>query len=415
MRISIMTMGTRGDVQPYLALALALKERGHGVTLGAPDNFQSWVEGYGIAFKPLGLDIQAFLQDPDVKKVIGGNILQLSKLWRSHVRPMMENTLAAVTELGRGADVIVYHPKIQSVPDVVEAYGAKPVLAAVVPMIPTRAFPPLVFTADFGGEINLWLYRLFSLSRLPYRDILDTWRKDTLGLGPGPKALRIGAIDETDTPVTSLCGVSPSVLPRPDDWPPQAHMTGYWFLDDDTGWTPDPDLARFLGAGAPPVYIGFGSMPMPDPQAFSEKIIEAVVRADVRAVLSKGWGGLTGSGLPKTIHLIDGAPHDTLFPLMSAVVHHGGAGTTAAGLRAGKPTLICPFAVDQPFWGKRVHALHAGPEPIPARRLTAERLAAALTDLTSEPLYAARARTLAGAIAREDGIARAVEVIEAAP
>lgn len=207
---------------------------------------------------------------------------------------------------------------------------------------------------------------------------------------------------------------SPAVFPRPWDWDDGLHMAGYWFLDEDPDWQPDADLRAFLDAGEPPVYIGFGSMTPKNPEAATREIIEGVRRAGVRALLAVGWGGLAKIDLPEKVHMIDGAPHHALFPLMSAVVHHGGAGSTAAGLRAGRPTLVCPLSVDQPFWGHHVWKVGCGPKPQAMNRLNAEGFATGLRELTGTDSYRVRAQEVAEAMAREDGVARAIEVIERA-
>ena len=186
------------------------------------------------------------------------------------------------------------------------------------------------------------------------------------------------------------------------------------FLDEGEDWQPDEALAAFLAAGPPPVYIGFGSLTTVDPAKLTRKVMEGVERAGLRAILATGWGGLEQTGIPDTVHIIESAPHDALFKQVCAVVHHGGAGSTAAGLRAGRPTLVCPQAVDQPFWGRRVRALGCGPEPQSLRRLTAERFGTALQDLVGTKTYQQRAADVAEAIASEDGIGNAVRLIEAA-
>jgi sterol 3beta-glucosyltransferase len=212
---------------------------------------------------------------------------------------------------------------------------------------------------------------------------------------------------------TRVCMVSPVVFPRPSDWDDDLHMAGYWFLDEDPDWQPDAELAAFLAAGEPPVYIGFGSMTPKNPERATREIAEGVRRAGVRALLAMGWGGLAKIELPGTVHMIHSAPHHALFPLMSAVVHHGGAGSTAAGLRAGRPTLVCPLSVDQPFWAHHVRRLGCGPQPQPMNRLRAESFAAALRELTETESYRTRAREVADGISKEDGVARAVSLIEA--
>ncbi len=171
-------------------------------------------------------------------------------------------------------------------------------------------------------------------------------------------------------------------------------------------------MQRFLDAGDPPVYVGFGSMSGRDPQHLTKLVIDALQQAGVRGLIATGWGGLTAADLPETIFKIDSVPHDWLFPRVAAVVHHGGAGTTAAGLRAGRPTVICPFIVDQPFWGRRVHELGAGAAPIPQKQLTAENLAAAIREVTSDPTIHRKAEVLGEQIRQEDGIGIAVNLIE---
>jgi sterol 3beta-glucosyltransferase len=171
-------------------------------------------------------------------------------------------------------------------------------------------------------------------------------------------------------------------------------------------------LERFLAAGEPPVYVGFGSMAGRNPERTTRIVIAALQQAGLRGVLATGWGGLATNEVPATLHLLDQAPHDWLFPRMAAVAHHGGAGTTAAGLRAGCPTIICPFFGDQPFWGRRVHELGAGSRPVPQKQLTSDKLAAALRDAVGNASIRRQALALRDRIRSEDGIAKAVAIIE---
>ena len=201
-------------------------------------------------------------------------------------------------------------------------------------------------------------------------------------------------------------------MPADPEWPETVLVSGYWFLDT-PNWQPDAALAAFLSSGPPPVYVGFGSMPAEDAPRLAEMIVSAVRQAGCRAVIAGGWSDLA-QAVPAggDVLVIDGAPHDRLFPRMAAVVHHGGAGTTGAGLRAGRPTLVCPVLGDQPFWGRLVARLGAGPQPIARRDLTVERLAAALFDLTGNARYRTEAARLAEAIGREDGVSAATGFIE---
>lgn len=209
-----------------------------------------------------------------------------------------------------------------------------------------------------------------------------------------------------------LYGFSPSVIPPPVDWRAEDHVTGYWFLDPPADWTPPPDLLNFLQAGSPPVYVGFGSMGNRDPAETTDLVLQALSKTGQRAILLTGWGGMQKTDLPASVFMVDSIPHAWLLPRVAAVVHHGGAGTTAAGLRAGVPSIVIPFLGDQPFWGRRVHNLGVGPAPIPRSKLTVDRLAQAIQEAVTNTAMRQRAAELGSKIQAEDGIANAVELIQ---
>jgi UDP:flavonoid glycosyltransferase YjiC (YdhE family) len=200
------------------------------------------------------------------------------------------------------------------------------------------------------------------------------------------------------------------VLPVPADWTEEVLVSGYWFLDSDEDWQPPAALASFLAAGDRPVYVGFGSMPGLDPLRLAEMVIEGLARAGKRGLLATGGGALALKDVPDHVHVIEDAPHDRLFRLVGAAMHHGGAGTTGASLRAGLPTIICPFFGDQPFWGRRVARLEVGPRPLDRRTLDVPTLAAAFK-ATENPAMRERARTLGQSIAEEDGVRAAADFI----
>jgi sterol 3beta-glucosyltransferase len=283
--------------------------------------------------------------------------------------------------------------------------GAAAVLASPLPgFTPTAAFPSALVPWKSLGPFNRLTHTLTArASEWMHGKLLRQWRHEVLG--DGAPVRRPGSAG-------TLYAYSPSVVPVPPEWGQDVRVTGYWFLDEPAGWQPSPQLAQFLQAGPPPAYLGFGSMPIAQPQEFTRMVVQAVQQAGCRAVLAAGWGGLGAGELPRQVHLLDTAPHDRLFPAMAAVVHHGGAGTTAAGLRAGKPTVICPFLGDQPFWGHRVAALGAGPPPLAAPSLRADTLAAALTRALNERRWRDNAQRLAADIAGEDGIGAAVNFIQ---
>jgi UDP:flavonoid glycosyltransferase YjiC (YdhE family) len=219
------------------------------------------------------------------------------------------------------------------------------------------------------------------------------------GLPPRPAAREPG--------LPAVYGYSPIVVPAPPEWGPDRHVTGYWTLRDGDGWTPPAELAAFLDAGPPPVCVGFGSMVGKDPAGLAALVVDAVRRSGGRAILLSGWGGLAGVGDADDVLVLDQAPHDWLLPRCAAVVHHGGAGTTGAALRAGVPAVVVPFGADQPFWGARVAALGTGPQPIPRKRLTATGLVHALRT-AAEPAMRHRAAEVGERIRAEDGVGAAV-------
>jgi sterol 3beta-glucosyltransferase len=241
-----------------------------------------------------------------------------------------------------------------------------------------------------------------------YGGAIGAWRREALGLPParGPLVVR-------GRPVPMLYAYSEAVVPRPADWDAHTVVTGYWFLDAPAGWQPPAALREFLAAGPPPVYVGFGSMFMAGGAETTRLVLQALALSGQRGVVATGWGGLTAETAPSDVFFLEAAPHDWLFPQVAAVVHHGGAGTTGAGLRAGRPTLICPLVGDQPFWGRRVAALGVGPAPLPLFKLTAERLADAITRATTEAGMRQRAAALGEHLRREDGVGRAVTFINA--
>jgi UDP:flavonoid glycosyltransferase YjiC (YdhE family) len=235
-------------------------------------------------------------------------------------------------------------------------------------------------------------------------------RKKILGLPPasffGPKPA------PSTQALPTLYGFSPYVISSPSDWDGNNHVTGFWFLDSANDWIPPLDLLDFLQAGSPPVYIGFGSMSTRKPEETTDLVIDALHRTNQRALLASGWGGLQKSDLPDSVFMIDSIPHAWLFTRVSAVVHHGGAGTTAAGLRAGVPSIVIPFFGDQPYWGQRIADLGVGPAPIPRQKLTDERLAQAIQIAITDKAMRQRAADLGSKIQAEDGVACAVEIIQ---
>ncbi len=389
MRITIATVGTRGDVQPYLALGLGLKRAGHSVNIATDPLFKAFVEERGLELAPVPADPRQALQE-DIRKL--ADPIRFSRWAERQFGPLARRYTAELLAACAGCDLLLANPLAFAAFHVAEKLGILCLPAYLQPVTPTAEF-----VSSTGAEFPAWLPgrgRLnFSSAHLSnqlfFRLMLPTinaCRVEVLGLEPLPWKL-YATLDIAPEPI--IYGYSRHVVPPPPDWGPWLHVTGYWFPDPDPTYVPPPDLAAFLEAGPPPVYVGFGSIVDKEAGAVTRMVVEALATTGQRGILLDGRGDLDGGSLPPTILRIDSAPHDWLFPRMAAVVHHGGAGTTAAGLAAGVPSVIVPFFADQPFWGRRVAALGAGPAPVPIKKLTGERLAAAIRAATGDPRHPA--------------------------
>ena len=354
----------------------------------------------GLKHAPLSADFMAMMEGAEGKAAVSGkHILRLLK----QIKPIFSQFLRESWQAAQDADALIYHPKAISGPHSAEKRGIARFLAHPVPLFAaTRAFPhPALPFANLGPLLNRWSHAPNKAADGPFGVLVKQWRTE-LGLPATPTTTR---------PALQVYGYSPHVIPTPADWDDSVTATGYWFLDHPAHWQPDPELVQFLAHGPAPVYIGFGSMASTDAARTTAYVVEAIRRTGVRAVLASGVGGLVVETVPEHVFVLREAPHDWLFPRMAAIVHHGGAGTTAAAFRAGKPQLVCPFFGDQPFWGRRVATLGVGPQLIAQKQLSADRLAAALSALTSDHTMRTRAAELGARIREEDGVARAVAVI----
>lgn len=412
MRVTILTAGSRGDVQPYLALGQGLRAAGHDVNLATHAVFKELVAAAGLEFRLIELNPREMLGEARGQAWLdsGHNPLRFLRGLLEVLPPRLVGFLDQSWEVCQGSDAILYAPLSMGGYHIAERLGVPGLLAALQPKRATRAYPnPFFPRLPLGGAYNLFTHSIPGLLGQLFGGALwnpiNTWRARTLKLPPISIA-EFRRVHAERVPV--LYGYSPSVVPRPADWSAHVHVTGYWFFDRPSSWRPPADLVAFMEAGPPPVYLGFGSMPDRNAQATTEIILEALRRAGRRGIVLTGWGGLQKSVLPESVFGIEDIPHEWLFPQVAAVVHHGGAGTTAAGLRAGVPSVVVPFFGDQPFWGDQVAALGVGPRPIPKKRLSVERLATAIVAATGDAAMAGRAAALGRRIREERGVDEAV-------
>lgn len=420
MRITITTGGSRGDVQPYVALGLGLKEAGHEVLLAAPAAFEGLVRNRGLGFRRISLDplegVRRQLEKGDA------NFLEFAWRTRGILAPVLESDLQAYLEACKGADAVIYTSIGFLGLRVAGELGVPGVGAMCGPLVnSTHHFPSSFLPVPSGrlevspgkgslrGAYNRLSYLLLhQLLWQPLRAPTNGALREA-GLSPFPFRGPFEEVRRSRGPV--LNGWSRHVLPQPSDWGERLPTTGYWFLDRPEDWRPSRGLEDFLESGPPPVSVGFGSMAGAGAEWLTEIVLGALRRAKQRGVLLTGWGGIGNADLPDEVFMADEVPHDWLFARVAAAVHHGGAGTTAASLRAGIPTVVVPFFADQSFWGARVAGLEVGPRPIPRSKLSVVRLAAAIQQATTDASKRERARLLGQRIQSENGVEKAVNAL----
>ncbi|HEY1012278.1 MAG TPA: glycosyltransferase [Herpetosiphonaceae bacterium] len=411
MRVLITTFGTRGDIQPFIALAQGLQAAGHTTAICTADGFQPMLAAAGITHLSMNNALLELTQAA-LSEVTGlADAIRISGQMRPAIRQAMDDEWQAARDWR--PDLIVFHPKCLGSAHIAGHLQLPAVLAIPLPFYTaTRSFPvPFLPVRSLSGPLNRWSYQFNRLTSLLFARTINDFRQRTLGQRPISR-FADALLDANGRPFPILYPYSPAVLPTPPDFPPHVHVTGYWFLAQGHDWTPPADLAAFLAAGNPPVVVGFGSMQGAHAAARTHAIIQALQTTGQRGILLRGWGGLTVGDLPPTIMALDEAPHEWLLPQAAAVAHHGGAGTTAAGVRAGIPSIICPFLGDQPFWGRVIHQRGVGPAPIPQRQLTAERFAAAIQAAVTDQGMRDRAARLGAAVRAEDGVGQAARIFQ---
>lgn len=414
MRITIFAAGSRGDIQPCIVLGKGLQQAGYLIRLAAPEDFASFVQEHELNFYPLRGDVQQIMASDTGRKFMetgGANPIKSIRAVRKMIAPVIHEMAQDAYEACRDADALICLGVFASFgQSIAEALGIPVINVEPTPLLPTRAFPAPSWPIqrDLGGLHNyLSGIAMLQVVWLWYRPFVNDFRH-RLGLSTYSGTRFFRALKSTPL----ISAYSPHVIPHPADWPESVHITGYFFLDAQADWQPSDELKAFLEAGDPPVYIGFGSMAGRDPERLAKLMLDALAKSGQRGLLLTGWGGLRAEWVPENVFVLDAAPHHWLFPRMSAVVHHGGAGTTAEGLRAGIPAIIVPFILDQPFWGARVKALGLGPDPVPLKELTADRLSEAIRTAVTDNAMRERARSYGAAIRAEDSVDNAVGVVE---
>ena len=404
MKIALLTLGTRGDVQPYAILGRALKNRGHDVVLSTGKNFQGLAREYELEFVAVDADFQALINS-DEGKAMMKNPLTARKHFRTVVQPMMVNALASFYEVARSADYVLYH--VKSLGDYfADQFPQKMIRANVVPAIrATKEFPNPVFSAlPLPAFLNRFTYWLSDLGLAMMNGAIKQFREKTGLTGGLSKKIKL----------PEIYGISECLLRKPDDFPPNTFFTGFWY-----GESPNEissDVADFLSNGRKTVVVTFGSMPFQTKFDLKASLLALSNSLDINVLVVKGWGFENFSfGESTSVKMIESAPFAKLFPLVNGVVHHGGIGTLSLCLRAGVPSLSCPVIYpmgDQHFWGDRAYQAGVGVKPIPLKSLNEDLLIKNVqTLLSSEPMQL-NCKKMAACLASQDGLQKAIEIVE---
>ena len=408
MNITILTYGSHGDVQPFLPLSLGLMARGHAVKLAAPSRFKNLVEGYGIQFVPLAgepEDLSRRLNDA------GYNFIKMVQEMMDHAVEIGAEMLHQTEEACSDAELIIHTFS--------HAVGAHTLAREMnIPDIHIQTFPIFTPTGDYPNvtmpDLKLRALNYFThaismkiswwTSKLGYEQVL---RRSGLSrrklYSPFDK-------DPLRSPTPILCAWSPSFLPPSPEWNSNVHVTGYYFFKVDESYQPPVALKNFLDAGKPPICISFGSMVNRRAEHIDDIVRSALMQTNNRGVILSGWSELVNQARDDLLYL-DAAPHDWLLPRCKMIIHHGGAGTTSAGLRSGIPNVVVPFTADQPFWGRRVHAIGAGSKPILVKKLSVVNLVHAIAE-ADDYVIRKRVQVIGQKMRNEDGVRSAVELIE---
>jgi UDP:flavonoid glycosyltransferase YjiC (YdhE family) len=412
MKITIATVGTRGDVQPYVALGSGLQEAGNQVQIATDPLFKDFIEKAGLGFAPVAADPRKAMQE-DIRQ-IGSNPARLLRWIEDQFTPLARQYFIDMRVACQDTEAILVSALAFAAMHVAQSLGIPSLATYLYPITPTLAFPSMVAANSPGwlssiGWFNWLSFRLYNLAffriMLP---VVNQLREEELGLPPVPWNY-YSKIDISEVPI--IYGYSKHVIPKPADWGDHLHVTGYWFLDD-PNWNPPIELTRFLESGPKPIYIGFGSMVDEEARKTTEIVLEALEMANRRAILHGGWSDLGAAHLPDEVFKVGDVPHEWLFPRMAGIIHHGGAGTTAAALRAGVPSVIVSYFADQPFWAQQVHQLGCSPKPISRKNLSATNLAKAIQEATRNESIINNSSSLGDKIRTENGIKIAVERIE---
>lgn len=409
MKFCFFTIGSRGDVQPFIALGKGLQRKGHSVRICAMNVFRELIESEGFEYAPMAGSAELVME-----KLIGEQVsfAEYFRNLRELLEPIKSEFLSDIENACGDVSCVLYSTLGSVAYHACEKYRIPCFRVFFCPLDPTGEFPAMTAPRiplgkiynrlTFEGGDILWSNAT--------RALLNDWRTE-MGL-PKIKLFQFPYREISGKPIPTLYAYSPSIAPKPKEWDNDRYVTGFWIQEVSKGWEPNQKLKEFLHDGEKPIYIGFGSTVGGDFNRILDIVLESVTKTKQRALISAGWRNIGDRKLPENVMLIDNVPHEWLFHHVKAVSHHGGAGTTAAGIRAGIPSVIVPFGGDQPYWGDRIYKLGLGTKPMWCKRITVENYSKAIDIAVSDEVMQKRAIEYGKKLRVEDGVSNAITIIE---
>lgn len=417
-RVTILTVGSRGDVEPCVALGLGLRDAGCDVKIASHSTFRGLIENRGFTFAPLSVDPAAMVEQLARSS---GSAIGIMRGFRRAVEPALFKAAEESAEAASDADALLISSAAFLGYDVADAKGLPAAGLGLAPLIgPTKHFPNALMPAGIGFErgglraLGALYNRMTHLAAgqllwQPFRKTINRIRAEIFGLPPHPT---LGPLFDPEADERlQLYGWSTTLLPEPPDWSDKRRVCGYWFLNREESWKPSEELAEFLESGPPPVCMGFGSSYIEDAPRVVDVFAKTLSRMGQRGILLGGWSNLRGAKPHRNILEIEEAPYDWLLPRTRGFVHHASTGATHEAIRAGIPSVTVPSFGDQLLWGHLLSKSGVAPTPIQRRKLSAEHLARAVSKIIIDPQMSVNAKTLGDKVSQEDGVSRAVELM----
>jgi len=413
MRITFLTLGSRGDVQPYVALAKELIKSGHEAIVCTGHTFEKFIEENGVGFHKASADLMAILESKEGKEVFNGgsyNIFKMLKFAKEVITPVYRSSMDDFLDASKGSDIIIYHPKALGAVDIAEYLNIPCICMPPVPiMYPIEEFPNFIISANknFGPFLNKLTYKVTSLGESSYMKQINDFRAKSLNLPKRKMGELIFKVKGKDIPI--IYPISSFLFKEVQSWKERVFLSGFFFLDIGEAKI-DKELESFLENGKDPIVVSFSSMPLKNPTVFKEKLVKALKETNNRAIVLTGTSGMTFEN-EKNILGVEKAPHRLIFKKAKGIIHHGGVGTMSEALLSGVPQLIMPFTTDQPFWAHRLHAKGYSITPLREKNLVTSDLVKALKEMENEK-YIKNAKDIKNIIESENGLSNAVKYIE---